>query len=80
MAVVRDTNTVQTLRKGDRLGGWRVAAVAEDALSVVHESTGTETRLRLGAGGPRTAERPAVMAAGAEDREAQEGDGVRREN
>lgn len=80
MAVVRDASSVQTLRKGDRLGGWRVVAVAEDALSVVHESSGTESRLRLGAGGPRTSERPAVVAAGNEDREGQEGDGVRREN
>ena len=79
MAVVRDAASVQTLRNGDRLGGWRVVAVVEDALSLVHESTGTETRLRLGAAGPRAPERPALVAAGADDREGQDGDGVRRE-
>ena len=80
MAVVRDASAVQTVRSGSRISGWRVRAVGEDALELVHEQSGAVHRLRMGTGGVGVAAAPARLAAAdVDDGDMPETDGVRRD-
>ena len=80
MAVVRDASAVQTVRSGSRISGWRVRAVGEDALELVHEQSGAVHRLRMGTGGVGVAAAPARLAAAdVDDGDMPATDGVRRD-
>lgn len=50
-AVMRDGDRVLTLRPGDRLSGFRMTAIGDEAASLVHEATGQTVRIAFGGAG-----------------------------
>jgi hypothetical protein len=47
-AVMRDGEQVLTLRPGDRVGGFRMTAIGDDAATFVHEATGQAVPVAYG--------------------------------
>ncbi|MEI7447658.1 MAG: hypothetical protein WCK28_22415, partial [Burkholderiales bacterium] len=66
-AILRDGERVLTLRPGDRVAGFRMTEIADDAAGFVHEPTGQAVRVAFAAGGGVRAGAVPVAAAPAEE-------------